>query len=36
VRVRVPALTIPGIGSIAEVWWNTRHVEHVDDFRSFP
>lgn len=36
VRVRVPALTIPGIGSIAEVWWNTSHVEHVDDFRSFP
>jgi hypothetical protein len=36
VRVRVPALTIPGFGSIAEVWWNTRHVEHVDDFRSFP
>lgn len=35
-RVRVPALTIPGIGSIAEVWWNTRHIEHVDDFRSFP
>lgn len=36
VRVRVPALTIPGIGSVAEVWWHTRHVEHVDDFRSFP
>ena len=35
-RVRVPALTIPGIGSIAEVWWNIRHIEHVDDFRSFP
>jgi hypothetical protein len=35
-RVRLPALTIPGIGSIAEVWWNTSHVEHVDDFRSFP
>lgn len=36
VRVRVPALTVPGIGSVAEVWWPTRHVEHVDDFRSFP
>ena len=36
VRVRVPALTIPGFGAIAEVWWNTSHVEHVDDFRSFP
>ncbi len=36
VRVRIPALTIPGIGSLAEVWWHTRHVEHVDDFRSFP
>jgi hypothetical protein len=36
VRVRVPALTIPGFGAVAEVWWNTRHVEHVDDFRSFP
>jgi hypothetical protein len=36
VRVRVPALTIPGAGSIAQVWWETRHVEHVDDFRSFP
>lgn len=36
VRVRVPALTVPGIGSIAEVWWHTTHVEHVDDFRSFP
>jgi len=36
VRVRIPALTIPGIGSLAEVWWNTRYVEHVDDFRSFP
>jgi hypothetical protein len=35
-RVRVPALTVPGIGSIADVWWNTSHVEHVDDFRSFP
>ena len=36
VRVRVPALTIPGIGSVAEIWWNTIHVEHVDDFRGFP
>jgi hypothetical protein len=36
VRVRVPALTIPGAGSIAEVWWPARHTEHVDDFRSFP
>lgn len=36
VRVRVPALTIPGFGAVAEVWWNTSHVEHVDDFRSFP
>ena len=36
VRVRVPALTIPGIGSVVEVWWTTEHVEHVDDFRSFP
>jgi hypothetical protein len=36
VRVRVPALTIPGVGSVAEVWWHTTHVEHVDDFRSFP
>ena len=36
IRVRVPALTIPGIGSVVEVWWHTRHVEHIDDFRSFP
>ena len=36
VRVRIPALTIPGIGSVAEVWWHTEHEEHVDDFRSFP
>ncbi len=36
VRVRIPALTIPGLGSVVEVWWNTKHVEHVDDFRSFP
>ena len=36
VRVRIPALTVPGLGSVADVWWNTRHVEHVDDFRSFP
>lgn len=36
VRVRVPALTIPGVGSVAEVWWHTAHVEHIDDFRSFP
>ena len=36
VRVRVPVLNIPGIGSVAEVWWHTRHVEHVDDLRSFP
>jgi hypothetical protein len=36
VRVRIPALTVPGIGSVVEVWWHTRHTEHVDDFRSFP
>ncbi len=36
VRVRIPALTIPGLGPVIEVWWNTKHVEHVDDFRSFP
>jgi len=36
VRVRIPALTIPALGSIADVWWTTSHVEHVDDFRSFP
>lgn len=35
-RVRVPALTIPGFGAVAEIWWHTSHVEHVDDFRSFP
>jgi len=40
VRVRIPALTVPGFGSIVEVWWHTHHVEHVDhhvnDFRSLP
>ncbi len=36
VRIRLPALTVPGFGSVAEVWWSTQHVEHVDDFRSFP
>lgn len=36
VRVRIPALTIPGIGAVAEVWWHTEHVEHIDDFRSLP
>jgi hypothetical protein len=36
VRVRIPALTVPGIGSVAEIWWHTEHEEHVDDFRSFP
>jgi hypothetical protein len=36
VRVRIPALTIPGVGSVAEVWWHVEHEEHVDDFRSFP
>lgn len=36
VRVLVPALSIPGIGSVTEVWWNTTYVEHIDDFRSFP
>ena len=36
IRVRVPALTVPGVGSVAEVWWHTSHTEHVDDFRSFP
>jgi hypothetical protein len=36
VRVRIPALIVPGIGAIAEVWWQTDHVEHIDDFRSFP
>ncbi len=36
IRIRVPALTVPGVGSVAEVWWHTSHSEHVDDFRSFP
>ena len=36
VRVRIPALTIPGFGALTEVWWHTQHVEHVDDLRSFP
>lgn len=35
-RIRLPALSAPGIGVVADLWWSVRHVEHVDDFRSFP
>ena len=35
-RIKVPALSVPGIGAVADLWGTVRHVEHVDDFRSFP
>ena len=35
VAVRLPALTIPGLGSLGSVTWSTRHTELVDRYRPF-
>ncbi len=35
VAVELPALTIPGLGSLGSVTWSARHTELVDRFRPF-
>ena len=35
VAVQLPALTIPGLGSLGSVTWSTRHTELVDRYRPF-
>ena len=35
VTVRVPAVDIPGIGSVGEWSWTAHHDEPVDQYRSF-
>lgn len=36
VTVRMPALVLPGIGSVGEWSWTVSHTEQVDLYRSFP
>jgi hypothetical protein len=36
VTVAVPAVAIPGIGSVGAWSWTAAHTETVDPFRSFP
>lgn len=36
VTVRMPALVLPGIGSVGEWSWTVSHTEEVDLYRSFP
>jgi hypothetical protein len=36
VTVRVPAVAIPGIGSVGAWSWTAAHTETVDPYRSFP
>ncbi len=35
VAVELPALTIPGLGSLGSVTWSARHTELVDRYRPF-
>ena len=36
VTVRVPAVAIPGIGSVGAWSWTAAHTEIVDPYRSYP
>ncbi|MGH9189977.1 MAG: hypothetical protein ACRD0Q_08105 [Acidimicrobiales bacterium] len=36
VRVRMPALNIPGLTTISAWSWTASHSERVDDYRSLP
>jgi hypothetical protein len=36
VTVQVPAVAIPGIGSVGAWSWTAAHTETVDPYRSFP
>lgn len=36
VQVRIPAITIPMITTIAETSWTASHTERLDDYRSLP
>jgi Flp pilus assembly protein TadG len=35
VSVQLPALTLPGLGSVGSVTWSTSHTERVDQYRGF-
>lgn len=35
VAVELPALTLPGLGSLGSVKWSARHTEPVDRYRPF-
>jgi len=36
VTVRMPAMSIPGIGGFGSVTWSVNHTEQVDLYRSLP
>jgi hypothetical protein len=36
VTVRMPAMSIPGIGGFGSVTWSVHHTEQVDLYRSLP
>jgi Flp pilus assembly protein TadG len=35
VSVEMPALSLPGLGSVGAVTWSTTHTENVDNYRGF-
>ncbi len=35
VSVQLPALNLPGLGSLGSVTWSTSHTEQVDQYRGF-
>jgi Flp pilus assembly protein TadG len=35
VSVQMPALSLPGLGSVGSVTWSTSHTERVDQYRGF-